>query len=424
MLKRKLLPLILLLSCLTARAYDFFDTLPSGQVLYFSYVSGGVEVVYPAANVSSGWVGYTKPTGALTVPATVTHGGTTYAVLAIGDYAFRQCTGLTSVTLADGIASVGGSAFYGCSGITTLSLSASISSIGAAAFSSLSSLTDVWMWSTVPPQTSATAFYSVDLSECTLHVPCNAASAYTTAPWNAFDTVVEGACAAYIATAVNDPARGYVTGAGSYVPGSVATLTAIPAEGYAFICWNDGDTLNPRDVQVVSDSMFKAMFFTQPAPIHVHDTIHDTLVPTFYSLNVLSTNTQLGVGVGTAVLPAGTVVEVCGLPLEGARFVAWDDGNNDNPRQLTLTGNLTLSAVFETLSVQGVAESPWTVVSVGKGLRISGVGDRQVRVYDMEGRLLYSTVSLQVPQMTVRVQAAGAYLVRVGDGPARKVIVN
>ena len=61
MLKYKLLPLMLLLTCLTARGFDFADTLPSGQVLYYSYVAGGVEVVHPNSNVSSASVTSVSP---------------------------------------------------------------------------------------------------------------------------------------------------------------------------------------------------------------------------------------------------------------------------------------------------------------------------------------------------------------------------
>lgn len=424
MLKSKLLPLILLLSCFTARAYDFADTLPSGQVLYYSIVAGGVEAVHPNGNVSLGWNGYTKPTGALTLPATVSHDGTTYAVVGVGDYAFRSCTGLTSVTLSEGIATVGTSAFYACSAIAEMTMPASVTSIGAGAFAQLSALTDVWMLSAVPPTTAATAFTAVDLSVCTLHVPCGAETVYAaTAPWSTFDTVVAGSCTVDIVTAVNDSSRGSVTGGGTYAAGTTVMLTAQPAAGFSFICWNDGDTLNPRLVNAVKDSLFKAMFFPVGATIYLHDTVHDTILPTFYTLSVQSTNEQLGVGVGSAVLPAGMQVEVCGLPLEGARFVAWDDGNSDNPRRVTLTGDLTLRAVFETLSALSVKESTWSVRCVGKNLKISGVEGRQVRVYDMEGRLLHSTVSQQSP-LTVRMPAAGAYLVKVGEGAARKVIVN
>lgn len=423
---------MLLLSCATVRAYDFADTLSSGQVLYYSQVAGGVEVVYPGASASTGWVGYTMPTGALTIPATVSHEGTTYAVVGVGDYAFRFCTGLTSVTLSDGIASVGSSVFYSCTGIVEITLPASVTTVGNGAFSLVASLTDLWMWSAVPPTTSSTAFYAVDLSECTLHVPCGAAAAYGAAPWNSFGTVVEGGCVAYIATAVNDPARGYVTGSGSYVPGEVATLTAIPAERFAFICWNDGDTLNPRPVQVLSDSLFTAMFFALPAPVYVFDTVRDTVtvldtvMPLCHTLNVLSDNLQLGVGVGSAQLPLGTEVEVCGLPLEGARFVAWSDGATDNPRRVTVTGPLTLSASFAPVPATKAssAERPaWTLAVEGHLVTVGcGVGER-LRLYDAQGRCQLS-LTTTAECTTLTLPSEGVWLVQVGDGPARKIVIT
>ena len=417
MLKYKLLPLILLMSCATAYAFDFADTLPSGQVLYYSYVAGGVEVVHPNANVSSGWTGYTKPSGPLTVPATVSHDGTVYAVTAIGDYAFRYCTGLTSVVLSDGIASVGSSAFYACTGIVDLTLPASIASLGNGAFSLLGSLSDVWMWSAVPPTTSSTAFYSIDLTVCTLHVPCGAAVAYGSAvPWNSFGSLVEGDCTAYIATEVNDPARGYVTGSGSYMPGTAATLTAFPATGYSFICWSDGDTLNPRVVQVLSDSLFKAMFF----PVTV---VHDTVMPTTYTINVLSDNTLLGLGVGSAVLPAGVEVEVCGLPMEGARFVAWEDGNVDNPRRVMVMGTLTLRALFEPLSADMVEQASWTLTAADRWLTVCcGVGER-LCLYDSQGRC-HTTLVTTAPATILPLPAAGVWLVQVGHGAARRIVIE
>lgn len=408
---------MLLLSCVTAQAYDFADTLPTGQVLYYSMVPGGVEVVHPNANVSSGWVGYVKPSGVLTVPGTVSHGGTVYAVTAVGDYAFRSCTGLTSVVLSDGIVSVGNSAFYACTGIVELTLPASMTSLGDGAFSLLGSLSDVWMWSAVPPTTSSTAFYSTTLTGCALHVPCGAAVAYAaTSPWSSFGSLVEGDCSAYIATEVNSPARGYVTGSGSYLPGSAATLTAFPADGFSFICWNDGDTLNPRVVQVVSDSLFKAMFF----PLTV---VHDTVMPTVYTLDVLSDNTQLGLGVGSAVLPAGSEVEVCGLPLEGGRFVGWADGVGDNPRRVTVTGALTLTALFEHQAVQSAEASAWSLTVDGRRLTVRcGVGER-LRLFDGQGRC-HATLTTTAEATHMLLPAAGMWLVQVGDGAAKKVVIE
>lgn len=424
MLKYKILPLMLLLTCATAQGFDFADTLPSGQVLYYSYVSGGVEVVHPYGNVSSGWMGYSKPTGALTVPATVTHAGTDYAVVRVGDYAFRACSGLTAVTLADGIGTVGNSAFYGCSSVGTLTLPASLTAVGDGAFSLMAALSDVWLSAALPPAASATAFYSVDLTGAVLHVPCGASAAYAAAaPWSAFGAVTEGDCEVTITVAVNNPARGSATGSGSYLPGTVVMLTALPAAGYSFICWNDGDTLNPRMVNAVDDRVYTAMFFAVGTTVTVRDTVHDTVMPTFYALSVLTDNAARGLGVGSAVLPAGTEVEVCGLPLEGFRFAGWADGVDDNPRRVTVTGPLTLTAQFDRQSVRAAEAPVWTVAVDGRQATVRcGAGER-LRLYDGGGRC-HTTIVTTASATRLLLPAAGVWLVQVGDGAAKRIVIE
>ena len=70
----------------------------------------------------------------LTLPATIT---------TIGKYAFEDCTGLTSLNLPAGITSIGRSAFGGCSGLTSLTLPAGITSISDEAFYLCSGLTSL-----------------------------------------------------------------------------------------------------------------------------------------------------------------------------------------------------------------------------------------------------------------------------------------
>ena len=57
------------------------------------------------------------------IPASITVNGTTYAVTSIGNKAFYQCSGLTSVTIPNSVTSIGGVAFYGCSGLTRVNIS-------------------------------------------------------------------------------------------------------------------------------------------------------------------------------------------------------------------------------------------------------------------------------------------------------------
>lgn len=469
MIKSKILLLILLMLPFAVRAYDFSVTVASGQTLYFNYVTGGVEVVYPNATsiVAQGWNGYVMPTGAMTVPSSVSDGSATYAVVSVANYAFHSCSDLSAVNLAAGVATVGNGAFYNCSGIATLTLPATVTSIGNAAFAGCTSLADVWMGDTVPPVTSTSAFYGLDLSLCTLHVACGSSAAYSAAvPWSSFGTVVQVNCMVTIAAMANHSSRGTVLGAGTYATGTLVTLVAQPASGYCFVCWHDGDTLNPRLVNAMSDSAFTAMFFalqrdtvyladgdtvTLHDTIHhtdtvylavtlhdttylhdtlyvdlpVHDTLvqHDTVLPTFYTLGVVSDQPSLGVGVGSAVLPAGSVVEVCGLPLEGVRFAGWSDGVGDNPRQVTITANLTLHALFELQSLASVEQTPWNATVNGRYLTVDGVAGRTVSLYDSTGRRLLSQ-STAANTLTLTLPATGVYLLQVDGGAARKIVIT
>ena len=58
--------------------------------------------------------------------------------------AFSFCSGLTSVTIPEGVMSIGSNAFSSCSGLTSMIIPKSVMSIGSNAFSSCSGLTDVF----------------------------------------------------------------------------------------------------------------------------------------------------------------------------------------------------------------------------------------------------------------------------------------
>ena len=68
-----------------------------------------------------------SPTGAVTVPTTL--GGK--PVTSIGEEAFVDCSGLTSVTIPNSVTSIGDGAFIGCSGLTSVTIPNSVTSIGA-----------------------------------------------------------------------------------------------------------------------------------------------------------------------------------------------------------------------------------------------------------------------------------------------------
>ena len=81
--------------------------------------------------------------GNIIIPETITYNNTTYSVTSIGDRAFDQCSGLTSVTIGNSVKSIGESAFAYCSGLTSVTIGNSVTSIGDRAFDQCSGLTSV-----------------------------------------------------------------------------------------------------------------------------------------------------------------------------------------------------------------------------------------------------------------------------------------
>lgn len=152
-MKRTILFLSVLLSCgQAAFAFAFSAVAPNGQTLYYDI--SGSNTVTVVALFGTGWGGSAaaeagKPTGNLVIPDSVTYEGTTYIVRAIGDYAFTNCWGLTSVTIPSTVISIGSEAFKYTNGLTSVTIPNSVTSIGAYAFMGNPNLTSVTIGNSV-----------------------------------------------------------------------------------------------------------------------------------------------------------------------------------------------------------------------------------------------------------------------------------
>ncbi|MBR5576472.1 MAG: leucine-rich repeat domain-containing protein [Bacteroidaceae bacterium] len=111
------------------------------------------------------------------------------SVTSIGEQAFYKCSGLTSVTIPNSVTSIGEQAFWNCSGLTSVTIGNSVTSIGFQAFYS-TALKNVYCYAENVPSTGGDVFLSSNYSNATLYVPAGSIESYkNTEPWSVFGTI-------------------------------------------------------------------------------------------------------------------------------------------------------------------------------------------------------------------------------------------
>ena len=207
------------------------------------------------------------------------------SLTSIGDGAFSSCSSLTSITIPNSVTSIGNNAFYNCSSLTSITIPNSVTSIGGSAFSFCKSLTSI----TIP--NSVTSIEDYAFSGC----PLTDITCYAGVP----------------------PTCG--SGVFSSDVYSSATLT-VPA-----VSKNDYLITSPWDA--------------------FHNI--ETMDVTYYKLLLTSSDENMGRVTETKkYYTLNEVVEIWAKAYNGYKFTGWSDGNTDNPRTITMTGNLTLTANF------------------------------------------------------------------------------
>ena len=116
-MKRKniLLILTLLLDVSSAKVMAY-DALVDGIYYDLYGTTATVTCRYNDDSNKDAYIGH------VIIPEKFSYGGKQYSVTSIGYYAFRNCSGLTSITIGNSVTSIGGSAFYGCSGLTSITV--------------------------------------------------------------------------------------------------------------------------------------------------------------------------------------------------------------------------------------------------------------------------------------------------------------
>ena len=136
-MKMRMTRLMLVAVVATIGLVAYAETWTTNNVTYTYTVVGGEACIGTGAQSAAA----STSKSVVEIPSTL--GEAQYPVTSVGDYAFYECTGLTSVTIPDSVTSIGDYTFHNCSGLKNVTIPSSVSSIGTSAFGWCSGLTSV-----------------------------------------------------------------------------------------------------------------------------------------------------------------------------------------------------------------------------------------------------------------------------------------
>lgn len=401
-----------------ASAYDFSAVSPSGHTLYYNINGNTVSVTYPAASAAypGPWEGYTKPTGNLIIPSSVNYMGVSFSVTAIGDnafyscseitsvsmpntitsigyIAFESCTNMTSVTIPSAVTNIGFEAFAHCSSLISITIPEGVTNIGLSTFSGCASLTSITIPSTVT-EISDNAFRNcTSLTSVTIPNSVTWMTQYafyestnieylnfnnntispSLIPQNNLQTVVIGN------DMTNIPANAFqnATNLSHVTIGS--GVTSIGNYAFRFCTRLDTIVALPDIAPTLGTDVFqgtpnaKFVFINCNANYASAWSNTGFIYITGYTLALESNNALYGTASIVQPVDCQQTAIIQATPAARCVFTGWSDGNTENPRTITLTGNTTLMANF-TLTREVVVRSANEVMGTTEGGGIHMVG--------------------------------------------------
>ena len=122
----------------------------------------------------------------------------------------------------------------------------------------------------------------------------------------------------------------------------------------------------------------------------------------------------MGTVVGGGEYELDELATLVAIPNQGYRFIKWDDGVTANPRILTVTEDITLTAIFakegeEPTANENAEADNFRVYVQNRTIYLSE--DRGVvQVYNMAGQCVYNGHATAIP-----VQQSGVYVLVAND---------
>ena len=323
------------------------------------------------------------------------------SVTAIGYGAFDSCSGLTEVSIPNSVTSIGYLAFYSCSGLQKVTIGNSVTNIGSSAFDSCSGLQKVTIGNSV------TNIGSSAFDSCSGLTEVSIPNSVTNIENNAFN-----GCTQMESVTIGEK----VESIGESAFAKCNNLTAVISKA-----------MTPPQIWATTFDDY-AMTLYVPAgckPKYAEaeywnnfTDIRETGV-TLHTVTANATDETMGYVTGGGEYPQGSTATLVAVPFGQNYFVRWNDGNTDNPRTITVTGDMTFTAEFAPAgsAVETLENGERGIYATGRTLHVENGGE-SYRVYTAAGRLVYTG-----NDSSVTLSAPGMYIVHTGDR-SQKVAVK
>ena len=291
------------------------------------------------------------------------------SVTSIGNSAFSSCRELTSLTIPSSVTSIGEFAFYDCTGLTSVTIPNSVTAICKSTFRDCRGLTSV----TIPNSVTSIgkdAFYC-----------CEALTSLTIG--NSVTSIGSGAFGnSFNLTSV-------------IIPNSVTSIGACAFEN----SHNLTSVTIGSSVAFIGERAFKDSY-------NLASVICLATTPPF--LEIVNDGWE-------DRAPFSSILVPCTLTVPCGSEQAYQSSDWSNYFNTILCDEVGIDEAEEESSVH--------VWSAEGCIFVEGAEGREVCVYDMMGRRVSAERSVEDGERGVPVPASGVYLVRIGDLPARRVVV-
>ena len=144
-----LLTVLMSITGAKAFAHDIEVANDDGVTIYYVWANNNTELSVSYRGLNSDYY-YYNYSGNVVIPESVVYEGNTYSVTSIGDNAFYNCGGLTSVTIPNSVTYIGYGVFGYCSGLTSVVIGSSVTRIHNGAFSGTNLKKTIWLTNTPP----------------------------------------------------------------------------------------------------------------------------------------------------------------------------------------------------------------------------------------------------------------------------------